>query len=110
MKNNKWIWLGLDCVWVILLLAFDQYTKLLAVKQLKDQAPIVIWKNVFQLEYLYLRSRFLENYEENISFGSRFSIYGLCLLFTGQAADEKEISGFACTSWMPHGRGDRQYD
>ena len=52
MKNNKWIWLGLDCVWVILLLAFDQYTKLLAVKQLKDQAPIVIWKNVFQLEYL----------------------------------------------------------
>ena len=52
MKKNKWIWLGLDCVWVILLLAFDQYTKRLAVRLLKDQAPIVIWKNVFQLEYL----------------------------------------------------------
>lgn len=36
----------------ILLTAFDQFTKWLAVTRLKDQASFVIWKGVFKLEYL----------------------------------------------------------
>ena len=31
---------------------FDQWTKILAVKHLKDQDPFVIWENVFELHYL----------------------------------------------------------
>lgn len=34
------------------LLFFDQYTKILAIKYLKDQAGIVLWKGVFELQYL----------------------------------------------------------
>lgn len=36
----------------VLLTAFDQFTKWLAVTLLKDQAGFVIWKGVFKLEYL----------------------------------------------------------
>lgn len=36
----------------VLLIIFDQFTKLLAVKFLKDQEPFVIWENVFELRYL----------------------------------------------------------
>jgi signal peptidase II len=36
----------------ILLVAVDQITKYLAVSYLKDGQPFVIWKDVFQLEYL----------------------------------------------------------
>ena len=31
---------------------FDQWTKVLAVRHLKDQDPFVIWDNVFELHYL----------------------------------------------------------
>ena len=37
---------------VILLTLFDQYTKAMAVLHLKDQSAFVIWKGVFQLNYL----------------------------------------------------------
>lgn len=46
---KKYIWGILS---VIALIAFDQWTKWLAVVQLKDQAPFVIWDGVFELNYL----------------------------------------------------------
>lgn len=36
----------------VILIALDQWTKYLAVTRLKGNEPFVIWKNVFQLEYL----------------------------------------------------------
>ena len=36
----------------ILLVLLDQWTKHLAVLHLKEQAPIVLWKGVFELNYL----------------------------------------------------------
>lgn len=37
---------------VVLLLVFDQFTKLLAIRNLKDKASFVIWDGVFELTYL----------------------------------------------------------
>lgn len=37
---------------VIILVAFDQFTKSLAITHLKDKLPFVLIKDVFQLEYL----------------------------------------------------------
>lgn len=37
---------------VIVLTAFDQFTKLLAVDKLKNQAPFVIWDGVFEFSYV----------------------------------------------------------
>lgn len=37
---------------IVILTASDQFAKWLAVVNLKDQAPFVVWKGVFQLEYL----------------------------------------------------------
>ena len=37
---------------MVVLIILDQITKLCAIKNLKDQSPYVIIKNVFQLEYL----------------------------------------------------------
>lgn len=36
----------------VLLIALDQWTKVLAVKHLMDQEPFVIWDGVFELHYL----------------------------------------------------------
>ena len=36
----------------VLLTALDQWTKYLAVNHLKDQAPLVLWEGVFELNYL----------------------------------------------------------
>ncbi len=50
---NKWLcrpW-GIGIL-TVLLVAFDQVTKFLAVTYLKDQPPIVLWENVFELHYL----------------------------------------------------------
>lgn len=35
-----------------ILIFLDQFTKYLVLKNLKDSPPFIIWKNVFQLEYL----------------------------------------------------------
>jgi len=37
---------------VLILIVLDQYTKMLAVANLKDAGPFVIWKGVFELQYL----------------------------------------------------------
>ena len=37
---------------VIAGVVFDQWTKLLAINNLKDQTPYVIWEGVFKLQYL----------------------------------------------------------
>lgn len=42
--------IGILCSVILILL--DQFTKHLAVQHLKDQMPVVIWKNVFELSYL----------------------------------------------------------
>lgn len=50
-KNNKFMLL-IDLLVMILLLAFDQYTKYLVIVHLKDQPAIVLWKDVLELQYL----------------------------------------------------------
>ncbi len=50
-KKNK-ILLFIDLLVLLALLALDQYTKYLAIVQLKNQAPIVLWKDVLELQYL----------------------------------------------------------
>lgn len=37
---------------VIIGVIFDQWTKILAIKNLKDNTPLVIWEGVFKLQYL----------------------------------------------------------
>lgn len=44
--------LFVDLLVILALLGFDQYTKYLAVVHLKDQAPIVLWTDVLELNYL----------------------------------------------------------
>lgn len=50
-KKSKLI-LFVDLLVMLVLLGLDQYTKYLAVVHLKDQAPIVLWKDVLELNYL----------------------------------------------------------
>ena len=50
-KKNKFMLL-IDLLVMLALLAFDQYTKYLAIVQLKDQPAIVLWKDVLELQYL----------------------------------------------------------
>lgn len=50
--KKKCLWLGLDALWIAVLIAFDQYTKHLAVRYLKDEPALPLWKNVFELDYL----------------------------------------------------------
>ena len=49
MNITKKIW---GIISIILLVLFDQLTKLLAVAKLKDHEPFEIIKNVFELQYL----------------------------------------------------------
>lgn len=48
-KTKEYIWAILA---VIVLTAFDQFTKLLALRQLRGNEPFVLWKGVFELHYL----------------------------------------------------------
>lgn len=52
MRKKKILILFIDFLVMLAFLAFDQYTKYLAVVHLKDQAPIILWENVLQLQYL----------------------------------------------------------
>ena len=51
-KSNRSKYWGVAVISLILAILIDQGTKYLAVTHLKDQAPFIIWKNVFQLRYL----------------------------------------------------------
>ena len=51
-KSNHSKYWGVAVILLILAILIDQGTKYLAVTHLKDQAPFIIWKNVFQLRYL----------------------------------------------------------
>ena len=52
----------------------DQFTKYLAVQHLKDQMPVVLWKNVLELSYLENRGAAFGNFSGENS--------GRLLLFT----------------------------
>ena len=47
---QKKVFIGILCS--VILIFLDQFTKYLAVQHLKDQMPVVLWKNVFELSYL----------------------------------------------------------
>ena len=49
-KKTKYNLIGLATA--VLLIALDQWTKVLAVKHLMNQQPFVIWDGVFELHYL----------------------------------------------------------
>lgn len=52
MKQNKiTIWIS-GCLTVLVLVLLDQYTKILAVRHLKDQLDIPIIKDIFELAYV----------------------------------------------------------
>ena len=50
-QNKLTMWIS-GIITVILLVLLDQYTKILAVKYLKDQADIPILKDIFELAYV----------------------------------------------------------
>lgn len=52
MKENRLKHYFLALITVIAAVIFDQWTKQLAVVHLKDQDPIIILENIFQLHYL----------------------------------------------------------
>lgn len=52
MKQNKLVMWITGMLSVIVLVVFDQYTKILAVKHLKDQPDIPILKDIFELSYI----------------------------------------------------------
>lgn len=52
MKQNKLVMWITGMLSVIVLVVFDQYTKILAVKHLKDQPDIPILKDIFELSYV----------------------------------------------------------
>lgn len=52
MNKKKIISLFLDFLFIILLIVLDQYTKLLAVANLKDQQPYVLLDHILELFYL----------------------------------------------------------
>ena len=47
---QKKVFIGILCS--VILIFLDQFTKYLAVQHLKDQMPVVLWKNVLELSYL----------------------------------------------------------
>ncbi|MFI3176939.1 MAG: signal peptidase II [Eubacteriales bacterium] len=52
MTKRKKILLALDCLLLSVLIILDQYTKQLAVKNLKDQADIPIFEGILEFKYL----------------------------------------------------------
>ena len=52
MKQNKLVMWITGMLSVIVLVVFDQYTKILAVNHLKDQPDIPILKDIFELSYV----------------------------------------------------------
>lgn len=52
MNRKKKIRLAVDVLFVLVLIAVDQTTKYLAVTNLMNQKPYVVWEGVFELHYL----------------------------------------------------------
>ncbi len=52
MKQNKLVMWIAGMLSIIVLVVLDQYTKILAVKHLKDQPDIPILKDIFELSYV----------------------------------------------------------
>lgn len=52
MRKKSKLMLFVDLLVILVLLGIDQYTKYLAIVHLKDQAPIVLWTDVLELNYL----------------------------------------------------------
>lgn len=50
--KRKLVWLGMDAIVTIMLICLDQWTKQLALKCLQGKDAFVLWKNVFELDYL----------------------------------------------------------
>lgn len=51
-RRDKAIQLCTDFFFFVVLVALDQVTKYVAVRNLKEQAPFIIWDGVFELHYL----------------------------------------------------------
>ncbi len=51
-QNGRYIHYMAAVVGSAILLLLDQYTKHLVLDRLKDYPPVILWKGVFQLEYL----------------------------------------------------------
>lgn len=52
MKNRKKFLIALDVILFAVLIFFDQFTKYLAIRHLKDSSDIIVIPNVFRLHYL----------------------------------------------------------
>ena len=49
--NSVWKRYGIFSLFTVILIAFDQWTKILAYDKLRIDGPFVIWKGVFELLY-----------------------------------------------------------
>ena len=50
--KTKLLWLLGDFVLATFLIFLDQWTKSMALTRLKGKAPYILWKNIFELDYL----------------------------------------------------------
>ena len=70
---QKKAFIGILCS--VILIFLDQFTKYLAVQHLKDQMPVVLWKNVLELSYLENRGAafgIFQGKQWPLSFGKTF--------------------------------------
>lgn len=77
-KQKRFICCLLAFIITAAAVALDQFTKYLAIDRLKGQEPFVIWKNVFQLDYLENRGAAFGLFQDQ-----RFFFYLSVILIVG---------------------------
>lgn len=83
-----------DFILIILLIIIDQFTKVLAVKHLKDQNPYILWKGVFELNYLENRGAafgIMQGQKIFFLIVSIIVLIGICYIFIKIPEEKKYI-------------------
>ena len=95
VKNKKTIqFIGVDCIFMVILTLLDQWTKSLVVHHLKDQSDIILIPGVFQLHYLENRGAAFGILQGKKIFFVFFTLIVLCLiayLYLKRIPDEKKF-------------------
>lgn len=94
--NRKTKFIFIDLVLTFFLILADQFTKFLAVKNLKDQAPYIIMDGIFELRYLENRGAAFGIMQGQKLFFILISIIvllGICYIFI-KIPEEKKYNNF----------------
>lgn len=94
--NRKTKFIFIDLVLTFFLILADQFTKFLAVKNLKDQAPYIIMDGIFELRYLENRGAAFGIMQGQKLFFILISVIvllGICYIFI-KIPEEKKYNNF----------------